>query len=60
VPRTAYAWHTFIGTPVIPGRITVVVRIGNAIFALGAIALIYFAQKRTMAWLDKRSLSPVS
>lgn len=48
----AYGWHAFIETPVIAGSIALV-RFGNVIFALGAIALIFFAAKRTVAWLDR-------
>jgi hypothetical protein len=46
----AYAWHAFIETPVIGGASLVMVRTGNAIFALGAIALIAYAAKRATAW----------
>ena len=46
----AYAWHAFIETPVIGGASLVMVRAGNAIFALGVIAIIAFAAKRVTAW----------
>jgi hypothetical protein len=45
----AYGWHAFIGKPVIGGSV-VAIRIGNAIFFLGAIELIAFAAKRISAW----------
>jgi hypothetical protein len=45
----AYAWHAFIETPALGGS-GASVRVGNAIFALGAIALIAFAAKRSLAW----------
>jgi len=44
----AYGWHAFIGHPVVGGGVAMV-RIGNGIFLLGAIALIAFAAKRTLA-----------
>jgi hypothetical protein len=47
----AYGWHAFIEHPVIGGMSVTAVRIGNAIFALGAIALIVFAAKRSSDWL---------
>jgi hypothetical protein len=42
----AYAWHSFIGKPVVGGT-GVSVRVGNAVFALGALAVIAFAAKRS-------------
>ncbi len=42
----AYGWHAFIETPVV-GKGLTVIRIGNAIFFLAAVALIVFAAKRT-------------
>lgn len=49
----AYGWHAFIGTPVVGARVAVV-RIGNAVFAFGAIALIVFAAKRTEMWVAEK------
>jgi hypothetical protein len=40
----AYAWHAFFQTPIMANGL--VTRIGNAIFALGAVALIWLAAKR--------------
>ena len=40
----AYAWHAFFQTPIMANGL--VTRIGNAIFALGAVALIWVAAKR--------------
>jgi len=48
----AYGWHAFIGHPVVGGGVTMA-RIGNAIFLLGAIALIAFAARRTLAWVKE-------
>jgi hypothetical protein len=42
----AYAWHAFVEVPVIGGA-TVGARLGNGIFALGILALIWFAATRT-------------
>jgi hypothetical protein len=42
----AYAWHAFVEKPVMGGA-GMDVRIGNAVFALGAVLLIAFAAKRT-------------
>ncbi len=42
----AYGWHAFIQTPVVGNGLTVI-RAGNAIFFLAAVALIVFAAKRT-------------
>jgi hypothetical protein len=44
----AYAWHSFIMLP-IGGATGVSVRVGNAVFALGTLALIGFAAKRSLA-----------
>ena len=44
----AYAWHSFIEPPVVGGA-GVVGRVGNAVFTLGALALIGFAAKRSSA-----------
>ena len=41
----AYAWHAFFQTPIMASGL--VTRIGNAIFALGAIAVIWMAATRT-------------
>jgi hypothetical protein len=41
----AYGWHAFIETPIMAGGL--VARIGNAIFAAGALALIWLAAKRS-------------
>lgn len=41
----AYAWHAFIETPVMGGGLAA--RVGNAIFALGAVAVIWIAARRT-------------
>jgi hypothetical protein len=41
----AYAWHSFFSKPVVGGS-GIAVHIGNAVFALGALALIVFAAKR--------------
>lgn len=42
----AYAWHAFIEVPVIGGAV-MSARIGNAVFALGAVLLIWLAARRT-------------
>lgn len=42
----AYGWHSFIQVPVVGGQSIVVVRAGNAIFTLFAIALIALAARR--------------
>jgi len=44
----AYAWHSFTEPPVAGGT-GVVTRAGNAVFTLGALALIGFAAKRSSA-----------
>jgi hypothetical protein len=44
----AYAWHSFIMLP-IGGATGVSVRVGNAVFALGVLAVIAFAARRTLA-----------
>lgn len=44
----AYGWHSFIQQPIIPTPV-LVVRIGNAIFVLAAVWLIWFATKRCRA-----------
>jgi len=41
----AYAWHAFIETPIMASG--VVTRIGNAIFAAGAVVVIWIAANRT-------------
>ena len=41
----AYGWHAFLGHPAV-GKLDASVRVGNAIFLAGAIALIWFAAKR--------------
>ncbi len=48
----AYGWHAFIGHPVV-GKDMVMIRVGNAIFFLGAVALIVFAARRTGSWVRK-------
>jgi hypothetical protein len=54
----AYGWHAFIENPVV-GKSATVIRIGNAIFFLGTVALIAFAAKRTNAWTRKIDPQPV-
>ncbi|HEY0758462.1 MAG TPA: hypothetical protein VGD59_04305 [Acidisarcina sp.] len=44
----AYAWHAFIAHPAVGGS-GMAVRVGNVIFAVGAIALIWLAARRTAA-----------
>ena len=44
----AYGWHAFVQHPAI-GPVDASVRVGNAIFLLGAIALIAFAARRVRA-----------
>jgi hypothetical protein len=46
----AYGWHSLVEKPVTGGNLAVV-RAGNAIFLLGAIALIAFAAQRTNSWI---------
>ena len=46
----AYAWYSFIQVPVVGGA-TTSARIGNVIFAAGAVWLIWFAARRTSAAL---------
>jgi len=46
----AYGWHAFIGHPVVSGPLYVV-RIGNGVFLLAVILLIYFGARRTSAWV---------
>jgi cytochrome bd-type quinol oxidase subunit 2 len=48
----AYGIHAFVEKPVIPGGI-LAIRIGNAIFFAGAVALIVFAVRRTRAWIQE-------
>jgi hypothetical protein len=45
----AYGWHAFLQHPA-AGKLDASVRVGNAIFLLGAIGLIWFAAKRSSAW----------
>jgi hypothetical protein len=45
----AYGWHAFIGHPVV-GKNVIIIRVGNAIFFLGAVELIAFAAKRVSVW----------
>ena len=54
----AYGWHAFIENPVV-GKGAVMIRVGNAIFLLGAGALIAFAARRTNAWVRK-TVAPVA
>jgi hypothetical protein len=44
----AYAWHAFIQNPA-AGKLDLTVRIGNAIFAAGALALIAFAAANNLS-----------
>jgi len=44
----AYGWHSFFQQPVVPAAV-LVVRIGNAVFLLAAVWLIWFAAKRCQA-----------
>jgi len=44
----AYGWHSFLQQPVVPTSPSVV-RVGNAIFVLAAVWLIWFATKRSRA-----------
>lgn len=46
-----YAWYGFVQVPVIGGGATVSSRIGNAVFALAALGLIWFAARRTSSAL---------
>jgi hypothetical protein len=46
----AYGWHAFLQHPAV-GQVDASVRVGNAIFLIGAIGLIWFAAKRTKASL---------
>ena len=50
----AYAWHAFLENPVI-GNGGHIVRIGNTIFALAAIALIIFAARRASLFMNAKS-----
>jgi hypothetical protein len=45
----AYGWHAFIQMPAV-GAGGMSTRVGNAIFAAGAVGLILFAAKRTASW----------
>jgi hypothetical protein len=47
----AYAWHSFVGKPVVGPR-GIELRIGNAIFTLGALALIAYGAKKSAACLS--------
>lgn len=51
----AYGWHAFVEKPVMGGT-GLAVRTGNAIFLLGAVALIVFAAKRTSEEMRRRTL----
>ncbi|HEY0797365.1 MAG TPA: hypothetical protein VGD64_16450 [Acidisarcina sp.] len=56
----AYAWHAFIETPVVGGS-TFAARVGNVIFALGAILIIWLGARRTArAQSEAPSLETVS
>jgi hypothetical protein len=44
----AYGWHAFVQQPAV-GKVDASVRVGNAIFLAGAIALIWFAARRNSA-----------
>jgi hypothetical protein len=48
----AYGWHAFIENPV-AGKGAIMIRVGNAIFFLGAVGLIAFAAGRTNAFVHK-------
>ena len=48
----AYGWHAFIQNPVI-GKNVIIIRVGNAIFFLGAVALIALCAKRVGSWAHK-------
>jgi len=52
----AYAWHAFIQHPM--GGTTLAARIGNGVFAAGAVALIAFAVSRTRSRTPAPSLMP--
>ncbi|MGB0123563.1 MAG: hypothetical protein WA419_15775 [Silvibacterium sp.] len=52
----AYAWHAFIEKPAIGGS-GVAVRIGNSIFALGAVVPLVFASRRTLAVTRKNAIT---
>jgi hypothetical protein len=45
----AYAWHAFIQQPAV-GKTGLWLRVGNAVFAVGLIILLFFAARRTSAW----------
>ncbi len=52
----AYGWHAFMQHPAV-GPVNATVRIGNAIFLAGAVALIWFAARRTRSAWDGRASS---
>ncbi len=45
----AYAWHSFVQVPVIGGS-GVATRVGNVVFTVGAVWLIYWSAQRTSAF----------
>jgi hypothetical protein len=45
----AYGWHAFMQHPVV-GQVDASLRVGNAVFLIGAIGLIWLGAKRTNAW----------
>ncbi len=51
----AYGWHAFIENPV-AGKGAIMIRIGNAIFLLGAVGLIAFAARRIRALVRDTAL----
>jgi hypothetical protein len=52
----AYGWHAFLQVPVVPGS-RVIIHVGNALFLLGALALIGFAVKATSRMTGARRQS---
>lgn len=54
----AYGWHAFLQHPVV-GQLDVRLRVGNAIFLAGAIALIWLGARRVAATGSSRSENPL-
>ncbi len=57
----AYAWHAFIQNPV-AGKAGTMNRIGNVVFALGLVTLLFIAARKTIAFTvssQSRSTSPM-
>ena len=48
----AYGWHSFVGKPVVGAR-GIELRIGNAIFTMGALALIAYGAKKSAADISR-------